>query len=95
MPPPPRTIRALGRQGLGNLEYAVWAMREAGYASEHDQRIGREVALVLCGGDGPPRTVTEQDVLDLEREGFLRLLGTRETQERIAHMLKTGKPLRN
>ena len=70
-------------------------MREAGYASEHDARIGREVALVLCGGDGPPRTVTEQDVLDLEREGFLRLLGTKETQERIAHMLKTGKPLRN
>ena len=50
---------------------------------------------MLCGGDGPRRTVTEQDVLDLEREGFLRLLGTRETQERIGHMLKTGKPLRN
>jgi 3-hydroxyacyl-CoA dehydrogenase len=93
--PAPRTITALGRQGLGNLEYAVWSMREAGYASEHDARIGREMALVLCGGDGPPRTVTEQDVLDLEREGFLRLLGTKETQERIAHMLKTGKPLRN
>ena len=93
--PAPRTIRVLGRQGLGNLAYAVWSMREGGYASEHDARIGREVALVLCGGDGPPRTVTEQDVLDLEREGFLRLLGTRETQERIAYMLKTGKPLRN
>jgi 3-hydroxyacyl-CoA dehydrogenase len=93
--PAPRTIRVLGRQGLGNLAYAVWSMREGGYASEHDARIGREVALVLCGGDGPARTVTEQDVLDLEREGFLRLVGTRETQERIAHMLKTGKPLRN
>ena len=93
--PAPRTITALGRQGLGNLEYAVWSMQEAGYASAHDARIGREVALVLCGGDGPSRTVTEQDVLDLEREGFLRLLGTKETQERIGHMLKTGKPLRN
>jgi 3-hydroxyacyl-CoA dehydrogenase len=50
---------------------------------------------VLCGGDGPPRTVTEQDILDLERESILKLLGTRETQERVASMLKTGKPVRN
>jgi 3-hydroxyacyl-CoA dehydrogenase len=80
---------------MGNLEYAVWAMREAGYISEHDVRIGTKVAYVLSGGDGPPRDVTEQDVLDLEREAFLQLLGTKETQERIAHMLTTGKPLRN
>jgi len=53
------------------------------------------VAYVLCGGDGPPRVVSEQDLLDLEREAFLTLLGTQGTQERIAHMLKTGKPLRN
>jgi 3-hydroxyacyl-CoA dehydrogenase len=95
VPPPPRTITALGRQGLGNLEYALFAMREGGYASEHDARIGMEIALVLCGGDAPAHTVTEQDILDLEREAFLRLLGTKETQERIANMLKTGKPLRN
>ncbi len=93
--PVPRTIDVLGRTGLGNLEYALWAFREGGQASDHDVRIGREIARVLCGGDGDPRTVTEQDILDLERDGFLRLLGTRETQERIAHMLKTGKPLRN
>ena len=93
--PPPRRIRALGREAIGNLEYAVWAMREAGQASEHDVRIGRALARVLAGGDGPPREVSEQDVLDLEREAFLSLLGTKETQERIAHMLKTGKPLRN
>ncbi|MBC7897490.1 MAG: 3-hydroxyacyl-CoA dehydrogenase/enoyl-CoA hydratase family protein [Cytophagaceae bacterium] len=91
----PMTIRALGREALGNLEYAVWAMREAGYISEHDVRIGTRIAYVLSGGDGPPRDVTEQDVLDLEREAFLQLLGTKETQERIAHMLTTGKPLRN
>ena len=93
--PPPRRIRALGREAIGNLEYALWAMREAGQASEHDVRIGRALARVLAGGDGPPRDVSEQDVLDLEREAFLSLLGTRETQQRIEAMLKTGKPLRN
>lgn len=94
-PPPPARIRALGKEAFGNLEYAVWAMREAGYISDHDVRIGTQLAYVLSGGDGPPRDVTEQDVLDLEREAFLHLLGTKETQERIVHMLKTGKPLRN
>jgi 3-hydroxyacyl-CoA dehydrogenase len=93
--PPPRTIEALGRAGIGNLHYAAWAMHEAGQASDHDVRIALEIARVLCGGDGPARVVGEDDVLDLEREAFLRLLGTKETQERIAHMLKTGKPLRN
>lgn len=95
LPPVPRVVRALGREGLGNLEYALWAAKEAGQASAHDVRVGRAVAYVLCGGDGNARDVTEQDVLDLEREGFLSLLGTKETQERIAHTLKTGKPLRN
>jgi 3-hydroxyacyl-CoA dehydrogenase len=93
--PVPATIRALGREALGNLQYAVWAMREAEWISDHDVRIGLQVARVLSGGDGPPRDVTEQDVLDLEREAFLHLLGTKETQDRIAHMLTTGKPLRN
>ena len=94
-PPVPATIRALGREALGNLQYGIWAMREGGYISEHDVRIGTLLARVLSGGDGPPREVTEQDVLDLEREAFLQLLGTKETQERIAHTLATGKPLRN
>jgi 3-hydroxyacyl-CoA dehydrogenase len=91
----PRTIRALGTEALGNLSYAVWAMREAGHISDHDVLIGRRLAHVLAGGDGPPRTVTEQDILDLEREAFLSLLGTAPTRERIAHMLTHGKPLRN
>ena len=95
VPPVPRTVRALGSEAIGNLYYALFAFKEAGQASDHDVRVGREIAYVLCGGDGPPRNVTEQDILDLEREAFLRLLGTKETQERIAHMLKTGKPLRN
>jgi 3-hydroxyacyl-CoA dehydrogenase len=93
--PPMRTIRALGNEALGNLNYALFAFREAGQASEHDVRIGKEVAYVLAGGDGAPRQVTERDILDLEREAFLRLLGTAETQARITYMLETGKPLRN
>jgi 3-hydroxyacyl-CoA dehydrogenase len=93
--PAPRTITAIGKNGLGNLRYAGWAMHEGGAITDHEVRIANELAYVLCGGDGPPRTVTEQDILDLEREAFLRLLGTKETQERIAYTLKTGKPLRN
>ncbi len=93
--PPARTIDVVGRDGIGNLHYAAWAMHEAGQASDHDVRMALEIATVLCGGDGPARRVTEDDILDLERDAFLRLLGTKETQERIAHMLKTGKPLRN
>ncbi|MEO7998373.1 MAG: 3-hydroxyacyl-CoA dehydrogenase/enoyl-CoA hydratase family protein [Gemmatimonadaceae bacterium] len=95
LPPIERVVRAMGREGLGNLEYALWAAKEAGQASAHDVRVGRAAAYVLCGGDGNPRDVSEQDLLDLEREQFLSLLGTKETQERIAFTLKTGKPLRN
>ena len=93
--PVPQTIRALGREGLGNLRYALFSFAEAGQASRYDQYLGEQIAYVLCGGDGPPRTVTEQDILDLEREAFLTLLGQEKTQERIAYTLKTGKPLRN
>ncbi len=93
--PAPMTIRALGSEAMGNLQYGIWAMREAGYITPHEVTIATRVAYVLSGGDGPPRDVTEQDILDLEREAFLSLLGTRETQERIMHTLKTGKPLRN
>lgn len=93
--PQPRTIRALGREGMGNLSYALFSFHEAGQATAYDVQIGHEIAYVLCGGDGPPRTVTEQDILDLEREAFLKLLGNEKTQERIAYTLKTGKPLRN
>ncbi len=95
VPPVEKRMRALGRTGFGNLQYALWAAAEAGQASAHDLRVGRAVAYVLCGGDGAPRDVTEQDLLDLEREQFLSLLGTKETQARIEHMLQTGKPLRN
>ncbi|HEU4996283.1 MAG TPA: 3-hydroxyacyl-CoA dehydrogenase/enoyl-CoA hydratase family protein [Gemmatimonadaceae bacterium] len=93
--PQPRTITAVGKEGFGNLKYAVWAMREAGQITDFEVTLAHEVAYVLCGGDGLPRVVTEQDILDLERDALLRLLGTKETQARIERMLKTGKPLRN
>jgi 3-hydroxyacyl-CoA dehydrogenase len=95
--PVPRTqIPAPGLNALGALETGIFLMGEAGYASEHDQKVARWAAYILCGGRitaGTP--VSEQDLLDLEREAFLSLCGERKTQERIAFTLKTGKPLRN
>ncbi len=93
--PTMKTIRTMGSEAIGNLRYALFSFKEAGQASDHDVRIGNEIAYVLCGGDGPPRDATEQDIMDLEREAALKLLGTKETQARIKYMLETGKPLRN
>ena len=95
VPPVARTIWALGKEALGNLRYAAWAMREAGQITDYEVKLAHEIAYVLSGGDGSRREVTEQDILDLERDAFLRLLGNKETQERIQYTLKTGKPLRN
>jgi 3-hydroxyacyl-CoA dehydrogenase len=95
--PQPRTqIPASGTAALATLETGVFLMGEAGYASEHDQKVARWAAYILAGGRvtaGSP--ISEQYVLDLEREAFLSLAGERKTQERIAFTLKTGKPLRN
>ena len=93
--PPLRRIRVLGAEAFGNLKYALWSFKEGGIASDHDIAIGTKIAYVMCGGDGPAREVGEWDILDLELEGTLSLLGTKETQARITHMLETGKPLRN
>jgi 3-hydroxyacyl-CoA dehydrogenase len=71
-------------------------MGEAGYASEYDQKVARWAAYILCGGRVTAGALlSEQYLLDLEREAFLSLCGERKTQERIAFTLKTGKPLRN
>jgi 3-hydroxyacyl-CoA dehydrogenase len=95
-PRPPANIRALGLPALSALKLGVHLMKRAGYISEHDALIGEKLARVLTGGDLNHETgMPEQHFLDLEREAFLSLVGTRKTQERIAHMLKTGKPLRN
>jgi 3-hydroxyacyl-CoA dehydrogenase len=89
-------ILVLGRTALGALYSGVEAFGISGYASEHDMLIGRKLAYVMAGGDLTQHTkVTEQYLLNLEREAFLSLLGQRKTLERIQHMLKTGKPLRN
>ena len=89
-------ITALGMPALATLKLGVHLMKRAGYISDHDALIGEKLARILTGGDLNHATrVSEQYLLELEREAFLSLIGTRQTQERIAHMLKTGKPLRN
>jgi 3-hydroxyacyl-CoA dehydrogenase len=96
-PPQPRTqIPAPGTAALATLETGIYLMGEAGHASEHDQKVAGWAAYILAGGRVTPGTlVSEQYLLDLEREAFLSLCGERKTQERIAFTLKTGKPLRN
>jgi 3-hydroxyacyl-CoA dehydrogenase len=95
--PQPRTdIPAPGENALATLKLAVWTMREGQYISDHDAKVANWVAWILCGGKVTPGTlVSEQYLLDLEREAFLSLCGEKKTQDRIAFTLKTGKPLRN
>ncbi|MCB0586620.1 MAG: 3-hydroxyacyl-CoA dehydrogenase/enoyl-CoA hydratase family protein [Phaeodactylibacter sp.] len=95
-PIPREDITVLGRQGLAALYTAANELRLGNYASEHDIKIAHKIAWVLCGGDlTGAQQVSEQYLLDLEREAFLSLAGEAKTQERIQHMLKTNKPLRN
>ncbi len=95
-PPVPRTIPAPGESILATLKLGVHLMRQGDYITDHELKIGNKVAEVICGGHVSPGTpVTEQYILDLEREAFKSLAGERKTQERIQHTLKTGKPLRN
>jgi 3-hydroxyacyl-CoA dehydrogenase len=96
-PPMPRTdIPAPGENMLATLKLGVHLMRQGEFISDHDVKVANRVAYVLCGGAVTPGTaVSEQYLLDLEREGFLSLCGEKKTQERIAFTLKTGKPLRN
>jgi 3-hydroxyacyl-CoA dehydrogenase len=89
-------IPALGESGVAQFKLFLHQMRVAGQISEHDQKIGTKLAHILCGGDlSSPHFVSEQYILDLEREVFLSLCGEPKTVERIQHTLKTGKPLRN
>ena len=95
--PQPRTdVLALGNTALSTIKLGIHQMKRGGYISEHDAEIGTQLARILTGGDlNHPTRVSEQYLLDLEREAFLSLVGKRKTQDRIANMLKTGKPLRN
>ena len=96
---PPRVERAItvaGRNGIATCELMLLNMAEGGFISEHDYRVGRAVATALCGGEVETGSrVSEQWILDVERALFVELLQTEKTQQRIVHMLETGKPLRN
>jgi 3-hydroxyacyl-CoA dehydrogenase len=96
---PPQTrmdIPAPGENVLAMLRLGIHLMRQGAYISDHEVKIGTKVAEVLCGGNVTPGTaVSEQYILDLEREGFKSLCGEKKTQERIQFTLKTGKTLRN
>jgi 3-hydroxyacyl-CoA dehydrogenase len=95
-PPVPPQIRVLGEEFLAAAKLAIHMMLRAEYASEYDALVARKLAHVLAGGAlSSPQAVDESYILDLEREAFVSLTGQRKTQERIAHTLKTGKPLRN
>ncbi|MCU1315028.1 MAG: 3-hydroxyacyl-CoA dehydrogenase [Candidatus Acidoferrum typicum] len=89
-------IKVLGEEFLAGAKLAIHMMLRGGYASEYDGHVGRKLANILAGGAlSSPQMVSEQYVLDLERETFVSLCGEKKTQQRIAHTLKTGKPLRN
>ncbi|RLB41122.1 MAG: 3-hydroxyacyl-CoA dehydrogenase [Deltaproteobacteria bacterium] len=97
VPPDPKDeIRVAGENTFAMLKLALWTMHTSGYITEHDVTVSEKVAYVLCGGRIQSDTkVSEQYLLDLEREAFLSLCGHPKTQARIQHMLNTGKPLRN
>lgn len=89
-------VKALGRGALGAMYAGINGMLKAAYATEHDALVARKLAYVMCGGDLSEATlVSEQYLLDLEREAFLSLCGERKTLERIQSVLKGGKPVRN
>jgi 3-hydroxyacyl-CoA dehydrogenase len=95
-PIPRKDIKVLGRTGLGMVYAGANSMLSGNYISEHDQKISQKLGWILCGGDlSAPTLVSEQYLLDLEREAFLSLCGEKKTLERIQYTLKTGKPLRN
>jgi 3-hydroxyacyl-CoA dehydrogenase len=93
---PRKNIKVVGEKGLALLQMGLFYMREGGYISQYDEHVGRKLAYIFSGGNLPDGSeVTEQYLLDLEREAFVSLCGEQKTQERIEYMLKTGRPLRN
>lgn len=91
-----KDIKVLGKQGLGIVYAGANTMYSGHYISEHDKKISEKLGWVMCGGDlSAPTEVTEQYLLDLEREVFLSLCGERKTLERIQSIVTKGKPLRN
>ncbi len=96
MPKPRTDIKVLGRTGLGMLYAGINGMYRGNYISEHDVKIAKKLAYVMCGGDlSEAALVNEQYLLNLEREAFLSLCGEKKTLERLQSVIKTGKPIRN
>ncbi len=92
----PRGVKVAGRTGIANCEMMLANMKEGGMISEHDYKVAKAAATALCGGDIETGSlVDEQWLLTVERQLFVELLKTEKTQQRIQHMLETGKPLRN
>ena len=95
-PTPRHDIRVLGKSALGTLFAGIEGMRMGRYISDHDKKVVQKLATVICGGElSYPQKVSEQYLLDLEREAFLSLCGEKKTLERIQSLLQGGKPLRN
>lgn len=96
MPQPRKDVKVIGRQGLGAMLAGINGMWRGGYATDHDAVVARKLAYVMCGGDLSSQSlVSEQYLLDLEREAFLSLCGEKKTLERIQSVLKSGRPIRN
>lgn len=95
-PPVQRAVQVAGRNGIATCEMMLINMKEGGFISAWDYRVARSIATALCGGEVETNAkVSEQWILDVERAQFMDLLKTEKTQQRIVHMLETGKPLRN
>ncbi|MGQ0551265.1 MAG: enoyl-CoA hydratase/isomerase family protein, partial [Armatimonadota bacterium] len=95
-PAPPGLIRVVGQRGFAAIESVLHIMRTGNHITDHDVVVSKKLGYIMCGGEVPEGTrVSEEYLLDLEREAFLSLLGMAPTQERIRYTLQTGRPLRN
>jgi 3-hydroxyacyl-CoA dehydrogenase len=93
---PVEDLPAPGRSVAASIKTQLWNLRQGGFITEYEQFLGGTIAEVICGGDVPAGTpISEEYLLRLEREAFLKLCSQKQTGERIQHMLKKGKPLRN
>ncbi len=93
---PVEHFKAPGRSVAASMKSSLWNLKMGGYATAYDAEIGSVIADIITGGDVPAGTpISEAYMLELEREGFLKLCGNKNTAQRIQHMLKKGKPLRN
>ena len=93
---PEEGVKAAGRSVAASIRSQLWNLQQGGFVTPYEAEMGGVIAGIITGGDVPAGTpISEQYLLELEREGFLKLCGNKKTAERIQHMLKKGKPLRN